>query len=90
LPKKICSPKRSSSVNGNEPWRGIRQNGKGQVINMAQRQSQWASAQKADQTSLTKLFDAYKGGEEMPLARYAGLLGVFGTPLADVVQKIEK
>jgi hypothetical protein len=57
---------------------------------MAQRQSQWASAQKADQTSLTKLFDAYKGGEEMPLARYAGLLGVFGTPLAGVVQKIEK
>jgi hypothetical protein len=52
---------------------------------MAQRQSQWPSAQKADQTSLTKLFDAYKGGEEMPLAGYAGLLGVFGAALAGVV-----
>jgi len=61
------------------------QNGKGQVINMPQRQRQWPSAQEADQASFTKLFDGYKGGEEMPLAGYAGLLGVFGAALAGVV-----
>jgi hypothetical protein len=41
---------------------------------MAQRQSSW-----------TKLFDGYKGGEEMPLAGYAGLLGIFGVALASVL-----
>ena len=76
---------REYTINCNEPWRGIRQNGKGYVINMAQRQSQRPSVQKADQTFLTKLFEDYKGGEEMPLAGYAGLLGVFGAALAGMV-----
>jgi hypothetical protein len=57
----------------------------GYVSNMAQRQSQWPSAQKADRTSLKKLFNDYKGGEEMPLAGYAGLLGVFSVALAGVL-----
>jgi hypothetical protein len=52
---------------------------------MAQRQSLWPSAQKADRKSYAKLFDDYKGGEEMPLAGYAGLLGVFGVALAGVL-----
>jgi len=52
---------------------------------MAQRQRQWPSAPEADRASFTQLFDDYKGGEEMPLAGYAGLLGVFGA-----VQKIGK
>lgn len=44
-----------------------RTNRKGHISDMAQRQSSW-----------TKLFDGYKGDEEMPLAGYAGLLGIFG------------
>jgi hypothetical protein len=52
---------------------------------MAQRQSQWPSAQKADRTSLTKLFSDYKGGEEMPLAGYAALLGIFSVALGGVL-----
>jgi hypothetical protein len=52
---------------------------------MAQRQSQKPSAQQADRTSLAKLFNDYQGGEEMPLAGYAGLLGVFSVALAGVL-----
>jgi hypothetical protein len=52
---------------------------------MAQRQRRWPSVQKADRTSLTKLFDDYKGVKGMPLAGYAGLLGIFGVALTGVL-----
>src|ERR671919_1692158 len=66
-------------------WRSGRQNRKGNVSAMAQRQRRWPSVQKADRTSLTKLFDDYKGGKEMPLAGYASLLGIFGVALTGVL-----
>jgi hypothetical protein len=53
---------------------------------MTQKQRQWATVQNTKQPSLTQLFDDYKGGEDMPLAGYAGLLGVFGAALVGVLR----
>jgi Protein of unknown function (DUF1360) len=53
---------------------------------MTQKHRQWPTVQNAKQPSLTKLFDDYKGGEEMPLAGYASLLGVFSAALVGVLR----
>ena len=53
---------------------------------MTQQHRPWPTVQNAKPPSLTKLFDEYKGGEEMPLAGYAGLLGVFGAALVGVLR----
>jgi hypothetical protein len=52
---------------------------------MTQQHHQGPAVQNTQQQSLTKLFNDYHGGEEMPLAGYAGLLGVFGATLAGVL-----
>ena len=36
-------------------------------------------------SSAAKLFDGYKGGEEMPLASYATLLGIYNTAFASLL-----
>jgi hypothetical protein len=52
---------------------------------MLQRQRQWPSEQKSHGTSVAKLFNDYKGGKEMPLAGYAGLIGIFGVAFTGVL-----